>query len=178
MPPKKNQTASLCDTWGRNNRKLPNRNCKNCGVSFRPVNKKILCCSRKCGYDSRGKYQKNKRGGVYRYKNKRGYILMTYWDGDRKINTREHRYIMEQHIGRKLEAWEDVHHKNGIRDDNRIENLEILPHEVHTSLHSKGNTYARGKKIVITESDRKGRSDRMKQYWVKYREAKALLNRK
>lgn len=63
------------------------------------------------------------KGG--RYTDKNGYVVVRR---DKK-NVREHRWIMEQHLGYKLNEWDEVHHVNGVKTDNRLENLEVIPNE-------------------------------------------------
>lgn len=81
----------------------------------------------------RGGKNKNNKGYIHVWVPKDNpYYLMTK---GRRGRILEHRLNMAEHLGRCLERGEVVHHKNGIRHDNRIENLELI------SCKGKHNTH-------------------------------------
>jgi hypothetical protein len=115
--------------------------CDYCGKTTkhqycRKKNNKNTFCNKKCysSWESQkltGSNGRTWKGG--KYKDKFGYI-MVYRRSHKEKGKKyigEHRLVMEKHLGRPLKSWEIVHHKNGIKNDNRIKNLELLIQKTH-----------------------------------------------
>lgn len=102
---------------------LGKRECARCGKEFPIFNAQAKFCSRACNVA-----HNNVSRGTGRVSTSQGYIKIKRPDhpgADTHGYVLEHRLVMEGVIGRVLEGGERVHHKNGVRSDNRPENLEL-----------------------------------------------------
>lgn len=101
--------------------------CKHCGKDFqdrpRGVKTGRIYCSHSCrNYALPSRSRIGEQGNRKFVDGRSGYVILTNERGYRNL---EHREIMEKMLGRKLKKNETVHHKNGVRHDNRPENLEL-----------------------------------------------------
>ena len=112
------------------------RLCENCGKPLvsRPLYRKDgrihsrympkRFCSKECTSIFNCKSSREAGRGRGWCLDKNGYVLLTKGRRNGYMQP-QHRKIMEDFLGRKLLPTETVHHKNGIRHDNRLENLEL-----------------------------------------------------
>lgn len=149
ISPNKKQQRLVCEQCNGEYYKKPSRV------------KESRFCSRKCcakwvyinrNYkkftDHRGSKNSSWKGGR---KVVSGYMLVHV--GNRKYQ-QEHRIVMAKHLGRKLQKHEVVHHINGNKLDNRIENLKLLSQSEHIKEHIKNGSmkldYWKGKKMPMS----------------------------
>lgn len=133
MPPRLSPTSELLlDSWGRRNRKHADRPCIQCGKLFRPKRSDSKYCSHECHWKNNGKNQRTV--SECWWTDSKGYIQGFIRQNGRKIRVKSHRLILERHLRRHLLPSEDVHHINGDKADNRIENLVVINHGEHSRL--------------------------------------------
>ena len=140
----------------------------------KPVPKRCKACSCKLNLPGGGKGAEsyNWKGG--RILKTSGYVQVRIYEDDpyypmaeKSGYVIEHRLVMAKHLGRLLDPNEIVHHKNGKKGDNRIENLQLTESlAAHFKLHSTGyrDGYNRGyqdglKKAIKERLNREGRID-------------------
>lgn len=150
-----------------------------CAVCGKPTKRPVTrFCSVSCrGVARRGSAAPNWRGG--RYVSPHGYVQVPR-NGQQIF---EHRAVMEAHLGRPLLSSEHVHHRDGNRSNNAIENLTIVTRLAHARIHANlvlvhgwSKTFARCIECSTTEQRHscRGRCTRCAQR-LRYRQGRVPL---
>ena len=137
------------------------RSCDECGENYKQKSIYVGCrfCSQKCAYAwKKGKRLKDtpRISWGYRY----SFMPNHPFANDGRY-VAEHRLVMEKKIGRYLEPNEIVHHRNGNKLDNRIENLFLMNRADHALSHypehKKERDIANKLTFHLRKRDSKGR---------------------
>lgn len=128
--------SKKCSNKNRETKK--DTKCPQCGKTFKTTRNKFCC--KECAVKFMKINKINKKNGFW-YEN--GYKVL-YVEGDKSI--KEHIKVMQDFIGREINKNEIVHHINEIKDDNRLENLQLMTKGEHSSLHRK-KEIENGKKL-------------------------------
>jgi hypothetical protein len=131
--------SRLC--MGVAKRKEKPKNCPTCGKVF--ITTRGKHCSKSCAAISITNTARGKEDGFW-FEN--GYKILYLGRGNEIESIKEHIYVMQNHLGRKLNNDEVVHHKNEIKTDNRIENLQVMTKSEHSIYHREKDKAA-GKKF-------------------------------
>lgn len=134
----------ICDTCKKDF--LPSSNHRRCPSCRYQQSKSVVCYI--CKSNKHSVRYKNCRSctntlkpeyGTGRYKRTNGY-MMVFQKGHPRASKNyvfEHILVMERHLGRYLVLNENVHHKNGVKDDNHIDNLELWIKAQPTGVRAK-----------------------------------------
>jgi hypothetical protein len=136
---------------------LEQRPCEQCGatmqVEFHLLETKRFC-SRACANQA-----KRLTGPGARIKRHDGYIQIyypTHPDASKQGFILEHRLVAEKKYGRRILRSEHVHHINGVRDDNRPENVEVIDPSTHAGVSNRmGQAQRRTMRSQLAEYERR-----------------------
>lgn len=136
--------------------------CRACSSRLTGKKRKGCTFKKKPDQIKRGSEHPSWKGG--KYTSNEGYVMINIRAGDPKEPgeigwkryKKEHHIVMEDHLGRPLNKNEHVHHINGIKTDNRIENLFLVQNNsehmsVHKSLQELGYLLYRNNLISFNE---------------------------